>query len=664
MFQGDNFDDWVDHFGIGNELKSLLTDTGVDFVVDLVEVLSFPDVLDKVEEQTSAAEFERFLNACGNTEALVDVALPKKSGASPLTTQSSNTANTSAEDVAANIRIAELQLKLDALNMPSVPQLTATDLRIQRMEEEIRRLEMESSVRKSSKKVSAKAEREKEARATLDETRRRRRMIDVLSGTLQTAASLDVVFALDCTGSMGSFIDAARDNMRELVDSLARLYPDIPLRVAFVGYRDHCDGLNRLAVLRLTTDLAAFNTIISKQQATGGGDGPEDIHGALKIVETMEWRSATRILYHIGDYPCHGRPEFHDLPDDYPGGDPHGLKADHILRALQDQQVQYYFGKITNSTDKMIARFNEIMKGDRPFVTTTPLNAATMMSVVTSSVSSSLTPTLSTSARTDGGSVKMKNVDLVLAVPDYSALTEEHVVKIGVRVPASVAELVMASTDACLQIPDLLQTRVKIAPYPFAKGAMKAAYYAQNCASSSPVVLKESMAESTSQLTLAKYESVLSNYAAASFLAAQFNRMAPEGCEGIRFCEVAMLQMVSRAEQPYFIQEEQLVGTFEKFNNNAGYCQPSPTIHGTEHNAVQAFSHWTHHVTGGALMVVDCQGIYDAASKTFKLTDPAVHCTTLTRFGGTNLGKIGFKRFFKTHVCNAHCAALSLPAGV
>jgi hypothetical protein len=49
--------------------------------------------------------------------------------------------------------------------------------------------------------------------------------------------------------------------------------------VAFVGYRDHCDGPQRLAVLRLTTDLSAFDKIICEQKPTGGGDGPEDIHG-------------------------------------------------------------------------------------------------------------------------------------------------------------------------------------------------------------------------------------------------------------------------------------------------------------------------------------------------------------------------------------------------
>jgi Fe2+ transport system protein B len=40
--------------------------------------------------------------------------------------------------------------------------------------------------------------------------------------------------------------------------------------------------------------------------------------------------------------------------------------------------------------------------------------------------------------------------------------------------------------------------------------------------------------------------------------------------------------------------------------------------------------------------------VHDAASNTFTLTDPAVHCKDVLRFGATNLGTSGFEHFFKT----------------
>mmetsp|Transcript_8906 Transcript_8906/g.19452 ORF Transcript_8906/g.19452 Transcript_8906/m.19452 type:complete len:92 (-) Transcript_8906:209-484(-) len=73
------------------------------------------------------------------------------------------------------------------------------------------------------------------------------------------------------------------------------------------------------------------------------------------------------------------------------------------------------------------------------------------------------------------------------------------------------------------------------------------------------------------------------------------------------------------------------------------------------------------------MMVVDCQGSWTGAGGAgdaggagptpgcFLLTDPAMHCTEMTRFGSTNLGLRGFGRFFRTHRCNQHCAALRLP---
>ena len=63
----------------------------------------------------------------------------------------------------------------------------------------------------------------------------------------------------------------------------------------------------------------------------------------------------------------------------------------------------------------------------------------------------------------------------------------------------------------------------------------------------------------------------------------------------------------------------------------------NPTSEGTNHDVIQAFSHWTHHITEGTMIVVDCQGVYTKATNSFMLTDPALHCKDVTRFGGTNV---------------------------
>ena len=52
------------------------------------------------------------------------------------------------------------------------------------------------------------------------------------------------------------------------------------------------------------------------------------------------------------------------------------------------------------------------------------------------------------------------------------------------------------------------------------------------------------------------------------------------------------------------------------------------------------------------------QGMMDSEADLWWLSDPAIHCTDINRFGGMNLGKEGFKLFFESHKCNQICKAL------
>lgn len=101
---------------------------------------------------------------------------------------------------------------------------------------------------------------------------------------------------------------------------------------------------------------------------------------------------------------------------------------------------------------------------------------------------------------------------------------------------------------------------------------------------------------------------------------------------------------------------------YVKFFNNLSYVNLTAYS-----NTVQAFAHWTHHVTGGYLLVTDLQGVRDADADVVWLTDPAIHCTDTTRFGGTNFGADGIAAFFASqHSCNPLCRMLGLhrPAGM
>lgn len=155
---------------------------------------------------------------------------------------------------------------------------------------------------------------------------------------------LDVVLMLDCTGSMGTWIEAAKAKLKAITTQLAEWFnTEGALRVGFIGYRDHNDHM-QLEVAPLTESTEAVQTVIDRQQASGGGDLPEDVAGAFKEAIGLAWRpDATKLLIHIADAPCHGK-KYHggaELGDAYPAGDPNGLEPSEQVAALARAGVDY-----------------------------------------------------------------------------------------------------------------------------------------------------------------------------------------------------------------------------------------------------------------------------------------------------------------------------------
>lgn len=90
---------------------------------------------------------------------------------------------------------------------------------------------------------------------------------------------------MDCTSSMSSWLQKAKDTLIEIIDNVIKECEDegdLKVRVCFVGYRDIKDS-QRFTVLEFTDDLKAAKEFIQKTPAEGGGDLPEDVQGGLKI---------------------------------------------------------------------------------------------------------------------------------------------------------------------------------------------------------------------------------------------------------------------------------------------------------------------------------------------------------------------------------------------
>ncbi len=115
---------------------------------------------------------------------------------------------------------------------------------------------------------------------------------------------IDVVFALDTTGSMGGLLEGAKTKIWSIASRIAQGHPTPELRVGLIGYRDRGDAYVT-TVLPLTSDLDEVYARLQQFQAGGGGDTPEDVAAALQhAVEDMPWSEGTpslKLLYVVGD---------------------------------------------------------------------------------------------------------------------------------------------------------------------------------------------------------------------------------------------------------------------------------------------------------------------------------------------------------------------------
>ncbi|XP_069116723.1 uncharacterized protein [Argopecten irradians] len=152
---------------------------------------------------------------------------------------------------------------------------------------------------------------------------------------------LDLAFAMDCTSSMGSYIDTARNSIRAIVEEIvASEKSDVHL--AMVEYRDH-PPMDKSYVTRrhdFTSSLKKMKSILDKCKAEGGGDCPEAVADALHDLLKLSWRkNSTKICVLVSDAPPHGLDQ---NGDHFPNGCPVGLDPMTIVRQLAEKGITLY----------------------------------------------------------------------------------------------------------------------------------------------------------------------------------------------------------------------------------------------------------------------------------------------------------------------------------
>lgn len=119
--------------------------------------------------------------------------------------------------------------------------------------------------------------------------------------------SLEMVFVLDTTGSMGGLLEGAKQRIWGIINEVMQKQSHPRVRVGLVAYRDKGDAYVT-KVLPLTDDLDKVYTTLMDYEAAGGGDTPEDVRRALaQGVKNADWsqsrQGVAQIIFLVGDAP-------------------------------------------------------------------------------------------------------------------------------------------------------------------------------------------------------------------------------------------------------------------------------------------------------------------------------------------------------------------------
>ncbi|KAK9893886.1 hypothetical protein P389DRAFT_174788 [Cystobasidium minutum MCA 4210] len=151
------------------------------------------------------------------------------------------------------------------------------------------------------------------------------------------SSCLDLVWIIDCTGSMGSYIASATANVEAICEEIIkseRLQSSESLRLAVIAYRDHPpqDVSYVTKQLPFTSDVTQVKEFLKTLYASGGGDGPEAVTAAMKEALELDWReNASRITLLIADAPPHGIGEY---GDGFAQGSPDGSDPLQLARQM------------------------------------------------------------------------------------------------------------------------------------------------------------------------------------------------------------------------------------------------------------------------------------------------------------------------------------------
>lgn len=133
--------------------------------------------------------------------------------------------------------------------------------------------------------------------------------INPVTTTTSSNATLEMVFVLDTTGSMGGLLEGAKQRIWGIVNEVMQSSSHPSVKIGLVAFRDRGDQYVT-DVVPITDDLDKIYTTLMSYEAAGGGDTEENVRRALfDAVEQAGWstqsRNLAKVIFLVGDAPPH-----------------------------------------------------------------------------------------------------------------------------------------------------------------------------------------------------------------------------------------------------------------------------------------------------------------------------------------------------------------------
>lgn len=128
----------------------------------------------------------------------------------------------------------------------------------------------------------------------------------VMAAAASPVETLDLMFVIDTTGSMGDELSYLQAELEDVIRSVSKAHPNTRIRLSVNFYRDKGDAYLVLPY-DFTENIRQSLADLAAQSAAGGGDNPEAVDAALaNALNEHNWaEGSVRLCYLVCDAPPH-----------------------------------------------------------------------------------------------------------------------------------------------------------------------------------------------------------------------------------------------------------------------------------------------------------------------------------------------------------------------